>query len=184
LSDPRPPRDLDLLDAIDRLPRERFEDEVWRVVRDGRDPLQSSRAKGRWSDGTFDVLYTALQRDGAISEIFALLSAQPVFPSGIAWRAHRLRVTTSGALRIADMSGLADLGIDVASFRERDYERSQEIAEAAHFLGFDGLLVPSARWRGLNLVVFADRIEEGGALVTESETEPIDWKAWQRSRRA
>jgi hypothetical protein len=177
----RKPRDLDLLDLVDRLPREVFEGQVWRVAREGRHPLQPSMAKGRWSDGSFDVLYTALDRDGALAEIFALLSSQPVLPSLVRWYAHRLKVRTVQSLRIADMSSLGPLGVDPPTYRARQYERTQEIPEAAHFLGFDGLLVPSARWAGHNLVLFADRIDADSLVIEESETEAINWTAWRRS---
>ena len=72
---PRRARDLQLLDAIDAFTREPLDAEVWRVVADGRDPVLGSPSLSRWCDGTFDVLYTSLERDGAIAEIHALLVA-------------------------------------------------------------------------------------------------------------
>jgi hypothetical protein len=33
-------------------------------------------------------------------------------------------------------------------------DRTQEIADSAYFLGFDGLIAPGARWACLNLVLF------------------------------
>ena len=62
---------VDALEAIDPVP---FNDNVWRVTREGRDPCQCSRSGGRWDDGTFDVLYTSEAKDGAIAEmVFHLL---------------------------------------------------------------------------------------------------------------
>ena len=46
-------------------------------------------------------------------------------------------------------------------------ERGQAIAAAAHFLEFDGLIVPSARAPVLNLVLFLDQVvgdAQGGPL--------------------
>jgi hypothetical protein len=40
-----------------------------------------------------------------------------------------------------------------------DYARTQAIGDAAYFLGFDGLIVPSARSRFLNFVLFDTRID-------------------------
>lgn len=182
MADHRKPRDLDLLDLVDRLGREPFVGEVWRVARDGREPLEPSRARGRWSDGSFDVLYTSLERSGAVSEIFALLSSQPVFPSQIQWRAHRLSVRLTNSLRLADASALESLGIAAADYRERRYERSQAIAEAARFLGFDGMVVPSARWKCHNLILFMDRVPPSEIAVKESESELIDWAMWHKKR--
>jgi len=35
-----------------------------------------------------------------------------------------------------------------------EYSRTQEIADAAFFLGFEGLIAPSAQWTDLNLILF------------------------------
>lgn len=177
------PRDLALLDAIDACRRTSFSGTVWRVAREGKDPLQPSGAHGRWSNGTFDALYTALERDGAVAEIFALISAQPVFPSRMRWWAHRLHVSAKAALKIADATGLRALGIDTATYRERSYSTSQSIADAAFFLGFDGLIAPSARWDCLNLMLFAGRIAPADIVLEDIEPSPIDWTAWQAARR-
>jgi RES domain-containing protein len=176
-------RDLALLDAIDAFKRQPFEEPVWRVCRDERDPVAGAASKSRWCDGGFDVLYTSLTRDGALAEIHALLSLQPVFPSKIVAYAHRLAVAATAALRLADLKTLATLGVDVAHYAERDYAKTQAIADAAYFLGFDGLIAPSARWECLNVALFTDRLSPGAVSLIETEPNPVDWKAWRDSYR-
>jgi len=183
LSQVRKARDLKLLDDLDRFPRVAFAQTVWRVVREGRDPLVGSPWRGRWSDGSFDVLYTSLERDGALAEIHALLALQPVFPSQVRFFAHRLRVNASASLRLPDPSSLTKLGVDVDRYRERDYSATQPLAEAAHFLGFDGVIAPSARFRGSNAALFTDRFAPENLGLVESEATPIDWPAWRRASR-
>ena len=180
---PRHARDLRLLDAIDAFKREPFTSPVWRVVRDGRDPTVGAPSVSRWCDGGFDVLYTSLQRDGAIAEIHALLTLQPVFPSKVRFFAHRVVVRAKQTLRLADLETLAGLGVDVRRYGERDYTKTQPIADAAYFLGFDGLIAPSARWECLNAVLFTDRVS-AAIKVAKSEPEPIDWSAWRKLARA
>jgi RES domain-containing protein len=181
--DVRRARDLDLLDAVDLFARKPFGDEVWRVVRDGRDPILGAPSRSRWCNGTFDVLYTSLDREGAVAEIHALLSLQPVFPSKMRWFAHKLRVSAAQILDLADLAKLRRLGVDPDRWSERDYVRTQEIADAAYFLGFDGLLAPSARAACSDLVLFTDRIAPGQIAVVESATDPIDWEARRRRPR-
>jgi hypothetical protein len=176
----RNPRDLALLDALDACPREPFEGRAWRIVREGRDPLLGSPSAARWDPGTFDVLYTALAREGALSEIHFHLSRQPVFPSKIRFHLYELSVRLEGLLRLPDMVALERLGIERENYAELLYARTQEIGDAAQFLGFAGMIVPSARWSGLNLVLFTDRLEPGAIEVRTQE--PIDWAAWRRSR--
>ena len=151
-------------------------------MREGRDPLLGAASLSRWCDGTFDVLYTSLERDGALAEIHALLSLQPVFPSKLRSFAHKLKVAAPQTVRLADLPTLARLGVDVDRYSERNYARTQPIAEAAFFLGFDGLVAPSARWRCLNLVLFTDRLAPDAVTLESSETAAIDWDAWRKSR--
>ncbi|RAI44282.1 RES family NAD+ phosphorylase [Rhodoplanes roseus] len=181
--DLRRARDLDLLDAVEALAGEPFEGEAWRVVREGRDPSVGGASLSRWCNGRFEVLYTALDHDGALAELHALLSSQPVFPSRPRWFAHRLRIAGARTLRIADMAMLGRLGVDVERWAQRDYGRTQQIADAAHFLGFDGLMAPSARWACANLMLFTDRLAPDAIALVASEPEPIDWTAWRRRTR-
>ena len=134
----------------------------------------------RWGNGTFDVLHTTLERDGAVAEIYSLLSSLPIFPSKIRFLTHRLMVRTQKTLRLKDLNVLASLGVD--NYRGRDYKRTQQIADAAVFLGFDGLIAPSARWNGLNLVLFTNRINPDQIEMASTDSEPIDWSACKKAR--
>jgi hypothetical protein len=181
--DPRKARDLALLDAIDAFKREPFARPVWRLTREGRDPTLGAPSVSRWCNGTFDALYTSLERDGALAEIYALLSLQPVFPSKVRFFAHEIKVTANKTLRLADLVTLGKLGVDVNRYRERDYEKTQPIADAAYFLGFDGLIAPSARWECLSAVLFTDRIPPDEIEIVESELKPVDWGHWRKQAR-
>jgi hypothetical protein len=59
---------------------------------------------------------------------------------------------------------------------------SQAIAAAAHFLEFDGMLVPSARFACSNLVLFTDRVSQIGHLQLVS-SEDVDWADWRKKNR-
>ena len=145
--------------------------------------MQGHPSAGRWDPGTFDALYTALEPDGALAEIHCHLSRQPVFPSRLRYRLHEIAVRTRKTLRLADMRALARLGVDERRCSEILYARTQEIGDAAHFLGFDGVLAPNARWGCLNLTLFTDRFapDDLGSL----RSGPADVAAWgeRRSRR-
>jgi RES domain-containing protein len=173
-------RDLELLDALDAHQGVSFEGDVWRIVREQRDVLQGYPSGGRWDPGSFDVLYASLERDGALAEVHFHLSRQPVFPSKLRSVLHRISVRTQRTLKLADLEAVAALGVSVENFGNLDYTRTQEIADAADFLGFDGLIAPSARWSCQNLVLFTDRFAPGDLVVAESVD--VDWNDW-RSRR-
>ncbi|PTE07507.1 RES family NAD+ phosphorylase [Mesorhizobium helmanticense] len=163
-----PPRDSRLIDAMEELPVTPYQGHVWRVVREGRDPCQGSSAGNRWDTGQFEVLYTSLERRGAIAEMyFHLKAGQPVFPSKLRYTLHEIEVSLNGIYDLSDRHLLARLGVDIANFgrldylyRKAEYPTCQQVGEAAHFLGSmeandpSGILVPNARYACSNLVIF------------------------------
>lgn len=171
---------LDALDAKDPIP---FEGTVWRITRAGRDATRGSAANGRWSPGgSIEVLYSSLERDGALAEIGYRLSLEPVWPSRIQHEIHELSAQSERSLQFADVASLSTLGVDVSRYESFDYGATQALAAAAHFLEFDGLLVPSARHSSANLVLFMDRGFPGSLEIRSSEL--VDWGSWRRRRGA
>ena len=181
-------RDNRLLDAVELLSAKSFTGTVWRIVGEGRDPLRCSRAGGRWDDRTFDVLYTATTADGAAEEMyFHLNRGQPVFPSLLRYRLFELEATIKDCIHIKSLEELAALGLVATSFgrlsyvdREKEYPRTQEIAEAANFLERHGLLVPSARSKHPNIVVFCERAGTAAVDVVKDHGQ-VDWSKWRKN---
>jgi hypothetical protein len=175
--------DLKLLDALDAMPRVAFSGPVWRVVRDGRDPLQAGPSQSRWCDGTFDILYTSAQRDGAIAEVNAFWSLQPVFPSKISFLCFELYAALEKSLQFLDIGALEPHGADPRSYAGRDYSATAAIASAANFLGFDGLIAPSARWPCQNVMIFTHHLKPAQIVLTSSAPDTIDWPDWRKRTR-
>jgi RES domain-containing protein len=169
-----------LLDLVGGIEGQPYEDAMWRVVRKGRDVLDGSRGSGRWNTSDMSVLYGAANPDGAVAEIhFHLNRGQSVFPSRMRHDLFELKVTARQTLVLADMDQLRRLGVEDGRYRELLYARTQEIAAAAAFLGFDGLIAPSARWDCQNIILFLDAIDL--EEVRTVSTEPVDWKAWRQA---
>jgi RES domain-containing protein len=169
---------LDALEAMDPVP---VAARVWRITRAGRDPTRGSAANGRWSPGgAVEVLYTSLEREGAFAEIGFRLSLEPVWPSRIQHEIHEISVQTARTLRFADVASLTAFGVDASTYASFDYEATQALAAAAHFLEFDGLLVPSARHRSSNLVIFMDR--DAASSLQIKRTTQVDWSVWRKTQ--
>ena len=167
-----------ILDLLETRSAEAVTATAWRVARKGRDPLRGAVANGRWNAvGEFEALYTSLAREGAIAEVGYRLSLEPVWPSRIAHEVHTLAVRTARTLRFSSREELQPFGVDISRYESFDYGATQAIAAAAHFLEFDGLIVPSARYECLNLVLFSDRLP---ALPRVKRSEALDWKAWRK----
>jgi hypothetical protein len=173
--------DRAILDALDASEGNSFSGRVWRVARSGRPPMRGSSAAGRWSPGgDVEVLYTSIERDGALAEIGFRLSLEPVWPSRIAHEIHELDVEAGNALRFASTEALAPFGIDPARYSSFEYEACQALAAAAHFLEFDGLIVPGARHDAANLVLFMDRPAAANLHCVASQS--VDWNHWRAAR--
>ncbi|WP_236783696.1 RES family NAD+ phosphorylase [Azospirillum humicireducens] len=123
------------------------------------------------------VLYTSLEREGALAEITYHWSRFIPRPSKPA-KLHRLTVTAGKTLRLIRTT-LEDLSVPTEGYDGSAYDRTQAIGAAAAFLGCDGILVPSARWHCDNLILFTDNHgHDPGNSLDVIETETIDWLAW------
>ncbi len=172
-----------LLDALDALQGQAFDGTVWRVVREGRPVLDGSRGAGRWNPSHLSVLYATKEPDGAIAEIYFHLSrGQSVFPSKMRHNLFELKVTTDRTLILAHMADLVALGVEPSKYPALLYPRTQEIAAAAAFMGFDGITSPSARFDCENIVLFLDSFNlENIEIVSETSIDWADWRAKNRS---
>lgn len=175
----RASHDAPLLDALTELPEVRFDDIFWRVVHGARSPIDGSKGAGRWNRRESEVLYCALEKDGALSEIhFHIRRAQPVFPSRLSSTAYRMRARFEKVLDLTDMALLTRLGVETARYREMLYEATQKVGEAVGFLGFEAMLVPNARHRSTNLVVFPANCDLD--MIEVMEGVPVDWAEWKK----
>jgi hypothetical protein len=175
--------DQSLVDQLSPLTPERFDGEVFRVTGVSADPLAFSFNGGRWAPAARDgvdvpVLYTSMESDGALAEVVSYLTLLTPLPSK-PLKVAKLGVSARQTLRLARVS-LEGLGVDMARYGERDYDRTQNIGAALAFLGLDGLIAPSARWHCDNLMIY-----QANHLLTERleviQQEQVDWHAWARA---
>jgi len=180
--DPRRARDPDLLDALDARARVAYEGSLWRVVHQARSPIEPSNAGGRWDLGASEVLYTALDPDGAVAELEFHLSRQPVFPSKYPAVLYELKVTMTESLRFESLVQLEAFGVEASRYHDVLYERTQEIGDAAAFLGFDAVIAPSARWACLNAMLIMSSTGDRHQLQVVGQAN-VDWDDWRARHR-
>lgn len=122
---------------------------------------------------------------------FHLKRGQPVFPSKLKYTLHELQVDFDGTIKFPDLNSLAELGVDIEQYgklsyveRNSEYPRTQEVAEAVHFLGgispgeASGIIVPNARWLCHNLIIFCELIGPD-AIEEICNHGVVDWRAWE-----
>jgi RES domain-containing protein len=121
------------------------------------------------------AVYTSLERSTAIAEADYAIAMQPLRPH-LSRQVYELSVAVEAAVDLRDHAVLASLGIGPTEFAGDDHSACQAIGGAAYWLERDGLLVPSARATGINLVLFTDRLDVDAALEVRSRenlpTEP------------
>ena len=168
-------RDPDLLERLEGCVQQAFAGTVHRVVWADRSPLQgSSVARGRWNspDSGFEVLNTSLEAEGAATEFEAFWSLFEQRPDRAALN-WKLRVRLRRVVEL-DFERLEELGVRQAEYASRQYARTREISDGVNYLGCDGLIVPSARHDGKNLVVYMQNLSRE-CLVEEDERSTFTW---------
>lgn len=171
--------DRELLDRLEALPAAPFSGTAWRVARRGRDPLLGAAAGGRWSPADAgQVLYTSLEKEGALAEIHFRLSLEPVLPSRFELELHQLEIDLRQVVQISGMGELERLGVDARRYGTTQYERTHAVSAAAQFMEYEGMLVPSARSSTLNLVIFLDQLAADSTL-SLLHSSAIDWSTFR-----
>ena len=170
--------DRELLERLSAFAPVKFDSTVFRATRRGLDPLTPSTIGGRWMlPNETPILYTSLDRDGAIAEIahhWSLLTPVPSKPVMV----HELGAKVNKVLKLG-RAELADLGVEWYRYGEINYQRTQLIGAAAARLKLDGLIAPSARWDCDNVMLFMPDMTATVAVTLQSSTE-VDWRAWAR----
>jgi RES domain-containing protein len=131
---------------------------------EGTDALQENTRGGRWNPPDLAALYCSLIDEGARAEISYLASIQPV-PISRPIVAHGLRVSLKRVADLKDLEPLAGCGITRELVVGSTWETAQKLGRAAAWLGCGGLLVPSARHDGINLVAFVNNLGTDDELV-------------------
>ena len=131
---------------------------AWRQVFDGTPSLRANVRGSRWNPPNVEALYCSLEPETAAAEIAYLISLQPV-------PIRRERITFALDVALAELVDLSDdyRSSDdqpsVAHLVSDDTEVSQDVGAAVAWLGYGGLLVPSLRCDGTNLVIFVNNVK-------------------------
>lgn len=146
------------LDLLERYAIPIWSGDVWRQVLGDSDPLRPNQRGGRWNPAGVEALYCSLQRETAVAEIDHLVSLQPV-PVLKARATVKIAARLTRVVDLRERAWLEELGMDGLDIVGEQYESPQLVGRAVAWLGCAGLLVPSARHPGANLVVFTNQMD-------------------------
>lgn len=168
--------ELSLVERVEALGSGPFHGRAWRHVRPEYPPLSGEGARavgGRWNPpGSFSTLYLGLDVGVVTAEFYRHLARQGLRAEDALPRVmYQYEVRLSRIVDLRSPESWPDLGLTADRIRGPDQRPCQAVGDAAHYLGIEGLLAPSAAGVGEVLAIFLDRqAPESGLDVAESET--------------
>jgi RES domain-containing protein len=164
--------DQDLLDAIAALPTIEFEGVTWRHMFGDNPPELANTGGARWNPQGVDAIYASLERETAIAEGEYRVELEPIRPRAKR-TVYRLSVRLASVVDLTDPEVRRRLGLDYADLADPDMAKTSAVGGAVEWLGHDGMLVPSIRADGTNLVIFPNRMEERNGRLDRVDSELI-----------
>jgi RES domain-containing protein len=178
-----------LVAAIDELGTTSLTAEAVRHVSPGREPRSGAGARihgGRWNPpGSFPTLYLALDVQTVIAEFHRLARRQALAVSAFLPRElHRFAVELEAVLDLRSEAARAAVGLSERALRADDPTACREIGSAAHSIGIEAILAPSAAGSGSVLAVSLDALRPDSrveALRVEAvwDEPPQDPRRWE-----
>jgi len=168
----------DLYQAIDELGIVSFDGLVYRHVAPGIDCRSGEGAQqqgGRWNPpNSFPAIYTGLTRQSTVAEFYRLAERNHIEPAALLPRTLCImRAELHGVLDLRVADALKAVGLDGEIVLGDDVRPCRRVGEAAHKLGLQGLLAPSATGTGEVLVIYMVNLR------ADSSLEPSGTETWE-----
>lgn len=161
----------ELVARVDALGATALETVAFRHVSVGTNPRAGTGARihgGRWNPpNSFATLYLGLDVETVVDEFHRLAARQGLTPDDFLPRElHRFDVRLGAVLDLRTEDARRAVDLNERELRADDPRRCQEVGEAAHYVGLEGILAPSAAGQGTVLAVFLERLRPGSVLET------------------
>jgi len=159
----------ELLDALESMGMEPWRGTVFRHMFNDFPPERENTRGARWNPPKTGAIYTSLKSETALAEIEYHLSLQPVRPS-VSRHMFTVDVEVEHLVDLSTDEALQAAGLDTEALAATYYATCQTVGGAVAWLGCGGMLVPSARAHGVNLVLFPHAGDNGYSFeVTNDE---------------
>jgi RES domain-containing protein len=168
--------DRKLLARVDALQPTTLSTEAFRHIAKDRHPLSGAGARlqgGRWNPPeSFSTLYLALAPATVVAEFYRMAERQGRAPADFLPRQmHRYDVTLAAALDLRSAEAQDSLDLTPDALQALDAKYCQEIGAAARYLGFEGIIAPSATGTGTVLAVFFEGLRAESNVVSVEDEE-------------
>lgn len=152
-----------------------FSGRAWRHTFNGVDPQLPNTRGARWNPPGIAAVYLSLEAATAIAEADHSLKTQPVRPTPKSRELYEVEIELQRVLDLRGKDVLERLGVDADALGRHPPDECQAVGGGASWLDCDGLLVPSARAPGSNMVAFVDQMDPDATLTIIEVTElPVE----------
>lgn len=147
-----PTYDPAFLDVIESLPTRGWRGHVWRHMFNEYGPERINTGGARWNPPGVGAIYAAVERETAIAEGDHMIEVQPrrIFRRRVL---YELAIDVDTVVDLTDPEALAATGLTMGDVASDDHTACQLVGGAIAWLGRGGVLVPSARRAGDNMVI-------------------------------
>jgi RES domain-containing protein len=145
-----------LEEILATLKRRAWSGRVFRLMLEDYPPHRENTLGARWNPSDLAAIYVSLAAETAVAEIEYNLKRQPrrVNPR-LRKTLYEIEVSLAAVVDLEEvLPELGRIGIDRTQLFADDLKASQEIGRLVAWFGSDGLLAPSARAAGKNLVIY------------------------------
>lgn len=168
--------DYELLETVNRLGSRAWTGECFRHTAPEFDPLSGFGAflfGGRWNPSDLvATIYLAFPEACCVAEFLRMAEGQGKGPESFIPRdLHTIEAHDLLLLDLVAEGAMESLRLSFEDISADDWGKCQQVGEAAHFLGFQGVLAPSATEAGFVIAAFEPRLRPGQLVV--SETRPM-----------
>ena len=153
----------ELLKLLEALESQAWDGLAWRHMFADNPPTRANESGARWNPPGVPAIYCSLDRATALAEGDYAAAVQPLRPT-VKRTIYNLRIHLQKVLDLSSRSRLLELGIGDTELADVDHAGCQRLGGAVEWLEHDGLLVPSARSSGVNLVIFTRKRGPGTDL--------------------
>jgi RES domain-containing protein len=159
-----------LLDQIEQLGTQRFDGHVGRHMFNDFPPELANMRGARWNPAGVAAIYASLEPETALAEAQHAMDSQPLRPTPRRRVLYEVQVTLD---TVVDLTGdrYQQVGLTASDLVADDFAACQRVGGAVASMGYDGLLVPSARADGGNIVILVDSLAADSVFDRIIETE-------------
>ena len=150
----------ELLEQLDRFTAAAWYGVVYRFTLGDFPPDRENTRGARWNPKDVAAIYTSRSRDVVLAEGERLIAVQGRPPTAKR-NIYTIDVALGSVIDLASERDLISLGLSDTDLAGDDHAACQLVGGAVEWLWHDGLLVPSVRATGTNLVIFPSKQRAG-----------------------